>query len=185
MIYVTHDQVEAMTMGDRICVMELGRIKQVDTPSNLYDHPANSFVAGFIGSPSMNLVDAKLAFEDGTCYADTENMHLRLPDEIGQQVKSYDGKEIYLGIRPEHINSRMATKEATDNFFKTEIFVVENMGNEVYVYFTPGKTQYIARADPGLPLRPGDVHEMWFDTRYVHLFDRETTENLIQKPKTE
>ncbi len=184
MIYVTHDQVEAITMGDRICVMELGRIKQVDSPTNLYNRPANTFVAGFIGSPSMNLVEAKLTFDDGTCYANTDHMHLRLPDEIGHKVKHYDGKPIHLGIRPEHISSRLANKEATDNFFKTEVFVVENMGNEVYVYFTPGNNQYIARADPGLQIKSGDVHEMWFDTHHVHLFDRETKENLIHSPKT-
>jgi multiple sugar transport system ATP-binding protein len=185
MIYVTHDQVEAMTMGARICVLELGRIKQVDTPTNLYNYPANTFVAGFIGSPSMNLVEAKMTFENGTCYVDTQNIHLRLPDEIGQKVKGYDGKEIVFGIRPEHIRSKATNKEAVDNFFKTEVFVVENMGNEVFVYFTPGNHQYVARADPKMMIRSGDRPEMWFDTRFVHLFDRITKENLIHKPKTE
>jgi multiple sugar transport system ATP-binding protein len=111
-------------------------------------------------------------------------MHLRIPDAIGEKVKEYDGKDIFLGIRPEHITSRMAAEEATDNYFKTEVYVVENMGNEVYVYFTPGNNQYIARADPTLMLRSGDVHEMWFDTRHVHLFDGETTENILHRPKT-
>jgi len=184
MIYVTHDQVEAMTMGDRICVMELGRIKQVDTPTNLYNFPANTFVAGFIGSPSMNLIEARLTFENGVCYADTQNMHLRLPDEIGRKVKTYDGKEVFLGIRPEHITSKMANKEAIDNFFKAEVLVVENMGNEVFIYFTLDNNQYIARSDPSIRIKSGDRHEMWFDTRYVHLFDRKTKQNLIHKPKT-
>ena len=187
MIYVTHDQVEAMTMGDRICVMELGRIKQVDTPTNLYNYPANTFVAGFIGSPSMNLIEAGLTFENGTCYADTQNMHLRLPDEIGRKVKAYDGKEVFLGIRPEHITSKMVNKvnkEASDNFFKAEVLVVENMGNEVFIYFSIDNNQYIARSDPSIQIRPGDAHEMWFDTQHVHIFDRKTTQNLIYKPKT-
>jgi multiple sugar transport system ATP-binding protein len=183
MIYVTHDQVEAMTMGDRICVMELGRIKQVDTPTNLYSYPANTFVAGFIGSPSMNLVEAKITFENGTCFADTQNMHLRLPDEIGQNVKDYDGKDIFIGIRPEHITPRTATQTAKDNFFKTEVFVVENMGNESYIYFTPGNNQYIAKADSDMRVKSGDRHDMWIDTRHVHLFDRTTKENLLYKPK--
>lgn len=183
MIYVTHDQVEAMTMGDRICVMEEGRIKQVDTPTNLYKYPANTFVAGFIGSPSMNLVEAKLTFENDTCYADTRNMHLRLPDEIGKKVKQYDGKDVFFGIRPEHISSRLAVKEPPDNFFKSEVYVVENMGNEKYVYFSPGKNQYIARSGPEIQVKSGDMHEMWFDTRHVHLFDHDTKENLIHQPK--
>ncbi|MGD9212505.1 MAG: sn-glycerol-3-phosphate ABC transporter ATP-binding protein UgpC [Desulfobacteraceae bacterium] len=185
MIYVTHDQVEAMTMGNRICVMELGKIKQVDTPTNLYKYPANTFVAGFIGSPSMNLVEAKLKFENNECYADTQNLHLRLPAEIGQKVKQYDGKDIFLGIRPEHINSRSTSKEVSDNFFKTEVFVVENMGNEMFIYFTPGNNQYIARFDPQIQVKSGDMHEMWFDTRYIHLFDRKTKENLLHQPKIE
>ena len=182
MVYVTHDQVEAMTMGDRICVMALGRIKQVDTPTNLYDYPANTFVAGFIGSPAMNLVEAEMKFENGTCYVNTQNMHLRLPDEIGHKVKDYNGKDISIGIRPEHITPRIANNEAKDNFVKTEVFLVENMGNEVYVHFTPGNHQYIARTDPSIKIRAGDTHEMWFNTRHAHLFDRETTANLIYKP---
>jgi multiple sugar transport system ATP-binding protein len=185
MVYVTHDQVEAMTMGDRICVMALGKIKQVDTPTNLYDYPANIFVAGFIGSPSMNLVEVKMKFENSICYVDTQNMHLRLPEEIGRKVKDYDGKDIFMGIRPEHITSRTVNKEAENNFVKTEVSLVENMGNEVYVHFTPGNHQYIARADPGIKVKAGDTHEMWFDTHHVHLFDRETTENLIYRPAHE
>ncbi|MGD9369556.1 MAG: sn-glycerol-3-phosphate ABC transporter ATP-binding protein UgpC [Desulfobacteraceae bacterium] len=184
MIYVTHDQVEAMTMGDRICVMELGRIKQVDTPANLYNYPANTFVAGFIGSPAMNLVEAKIGFDGKVCCVRTENMKLRLPDDIGRELTGCNGKAVFLGIRPEHINSRQASPAATHNFFKTEVLVVEHMGHEAYVYFTPGKNQYIARIDPGIEVRPGDIHEMWFDTRHVHLFDRETTSNLVHRLKT-
>ncbi|NNF99151.1 MAG: sn-glycerol-3-phosphate ABC transporter ATP-binding protein UgpC [Desulfobacteraceae bacterium] len=185
MIYVTHDQVEAMTMGDRICVMELGRIKQVDTPTNLYRYPANTFVAGFIGSPSMNIVSARLNFDGDTCYVDSQNLHLRIPDDIGKKVRQYDGKAIYFGIRPEHIHARETNPEAADNFFNMEVSVVENMGNEVYLYFTPGNSQYIARIDPDIPVRSGDSHEMWLDTNYIHLFDGETKENLIYKPKTQ
>lgn len=184
-IYVTHDQVEAMTMGDRICVMDKGRIKQVDTPENLYKYPANTFVAGFIGSPAMNLFQATLNFENHICYANTENLHLKLPEEIGQQLRAYDGRDIFLGLRPEHISSRAVAKEVPDNFFKTEILVVENMGNEKYIYFTPGKNQYIARCDPEIKITSGESHEMWFDTRYIHLFDYKTEENILHRPKTE
>jgi multiple sugar transport system ATP-binding protein len=184
MIYVTHDQVEAMTLGDRICVMELGRIKQVDTPAHLYKYPADTFVAGFIGSPSMNLVEAKIGFDGQVCHVRTATMELRLPGEIGRELAGCHGKEVFFGIRPEHIGSRQANPEARDNFVRTEVLVVENMGNEAYVYFTPGKNQYIARVDPGIQVRPGDLHDMWFDTRHVHLFDRKTASTLIHPPET-
>ena len=111
-------------------------------------------------------------------------MELRLPDDIGRELAGCHGKEVFFGIRPEHIGSRQANPEAMDNFVRTEVLVVENMGNEAYVYFTPGKNQYIARVDPGIQVRPGDLHDMWFDPRHVHLFDRKTASTLIHPPKT-
>ncbi len=178
-IYVTHDQVEAMTMGDRICVMDLGRIKQVDTPANLYHHPANTFVAGFIGSPAMNLAEATLNFDGGQCHANTGHLRLKLPEELSRNLKDRDQKEVFLGIRPEHIHSPAQDKQATENYVRAEILMVENLGNEAYVYFTPGRRQYVARIDPDVAVRAGEVHGMWFDTRHVHLFDRQTGDNLI------
>jgi multiple sugar transport system ATP-binding protein len=184
MIYVTHDQVEAMTMGDRICVLEYGKIKQVDTPTNLYNFPANNFVAQFIGSPGMNLVDAYLVYDNGAFYAQTQNMRLRIPEATGKAAEAYIDKEIVFGLRPECICSHTVHEDAQDNFYKTEVYVVENMGNDMFVYFSPGKSQYIARLDAGIRVSSGDVHEMWFDTSTCHLFDKETGDNIVHRPKT-
>jgi multiple sugar transport system ATP-binding protein len=160
MIYVTHDQVKAMTLGDRICVMDQGRVKPVDAPANLYHHPDNTFVAGFIGSPAMNLVPATLGFEDRGCHAETAHMRLTLPEAVARQLKHFDEKEIFLGIRPEHIHSRMENRSATENCCQSDVLLVENMGSESYVYFSPGQHEYIARIDSALGVRAGDVHEM-------------------------
>lgn len=179
MIYVTHDQVEAMTMGDRICVMELGRIKQVDTPIKLYNEPANKFVAGFIGSPSMNIVDGNLIEENGEAYVITsDNIKLRLPKEKAAKVKGHMGKEVWFGIRPEHIGSHETHPNEKDNYIKAEVYVVEQMGNEVFVYFSPGKNQYISRLESGVRVQSGEQYELWFDMSKCHLFDKDTEENI-------
>ena len=179
MIYVTHDQVEAMTMGDRICVMELGVIKQVDTPINLYNKPANKFVAGFIGSPSMNIVEAKLIKEGDTTYVLTENTKLRLPEEKAKKVEKYIGKDVWFGIRPENIGSHETHPDETDNYVESEVYVVEQMGNEVFVYFSPGKNQYIARlGSEGVTVKSGEKYELWYDMSKCHIFDKETEENI-------
>ena len=179
MIYVTHDQVEAMTMGDRICVMELGKIKQVDTPINLYNRPQNKFVAGFIGSPSMNIIEAKITAEGETLFADLgDGMKLRLPAAKAEKVKGHVGKDVWFGIRPEHIGSYETHPNEKDNYIKAEVYVVEQMGNEVFVYFSPGKSQYIARLDASVNAKSGEKYELWFDTNECHIFDKETEENI-------
>lgn len=179
MIYVTHDQVEAMTMGDRICVMELGRIKQVDTPLNLYNAPANKFVAGFIGSPSMNLVNGVVLKEEDEIFVKIEeNLKLRLPKDKAKKVEKYVGKEVWFGIRPEHIGSRETHPDQKDNYVKAEVYVVEQMGNEVFVYFSPNKNQYIARLESGVRAVSGEKYELWFDTTKCHIFDKETELNV-------
>ena len=179
MIYVTHDQVEAMTMGDRICVMELGKIKQVDTPINLYNKPKNKFVAGFIGSPSMNIIEAKIVVGGDTTFAELgDGMKLRLPEEKAAKVKAYAGKEVWFGIRPEHIGSQETHPNEKDNYINAEVYVVEQMGNEVFVYFSPGKAQYIARLDASVNAKSGEKYELWFDTNECQIFDKETEENI-------
>ncbi len=138
MIYVTHDQVEAMTMGDRICVLNYGKIMQVDTPLNLYHKPANKFVAGFIGSPAMNFVDGVIEEnEDGIIFIFGNSKHVVLPKEMGENVKSHIGKKVILGIRPENIGNKVSHPEGEKiNFFKGQVSVVEHMGNEEFLYFT-------------------------------------------------
>ncbi len=179
MIYVTHDQVEAMTMGDRICVMELGRIRQVDTPINLYNRPANKFVAGFIGSPAMNMVDAVIVKEGETTFAQlADGIKLRLPADKAEKVKDYIGKSVIFGIRPEHIGSHETHPNEKDNYIESEVYIVEQMGNEVFVYFSNGATQYIARLESGVNAKSGQKYELWFDTTKCHIFDKETEQNI-------
>lgn len=180
MIYVTHDQVEAMTMGDRICVLEFGKIKQVDTPLNLYNRPANKFVAGFIGSPAMNLVEAELISKNGELYIAANDLELRLPKSKVEKVKKYVGKKIWFGMRPEHIGSHETHPDEKDNYVKSRVYVVEQMGNEVYVYFSPGKNQYISRLSSELvsTVKSGDMYELWFDMDKCHIFDYETEQNI-------
>lgn len=179
MIYVTHDQVEAMTMGDRITVMELGIIKQVDSPVNLYNRPKNKFVATFIGSPSMNILDCKLEDKNGSIVAVTkDNVELELPESKASKVKDYIGKDVLLGIRPEDITSHESHKERKANYIKSQVYVVEQMGNEVFVYFTTGTDQCIARLDPTVSVQSGQEHELWFDLEKAHIFDKESDENV-------
>jgi multiple sugar transport system ATP-binding protein len=183
MIYVTHDQVEAMTMGSRICVMDRGRIKQVAKPITLYNNPANTFVGGFIGSPAMNLVEARILRENGDFFVKTADLQLRLNRKnVSQKVEPYVGKKVLFGIRPDHIISHSARQEEPDNYVNCEVVFVEHMGNDLYVYFTAGVHQYIARLDPNINLQPGEVHPLWFDTQQCHLFNIDTQENILQAP---
>ncbi len=179
MIYVTHDQVEAMTMGDRICVLEHGVIKQVDTPINLYSKPKNRFVAGFIGSPSMNILSGKLV-EDGDKLAVViDGTTFYLPKEKGEKVKEYIGKDIWFGIRPENIGSYEVNLNK-EELVNGKISIVEQMGNEEFVYFTINETQYSARfSSEGIKeTGNGKDYKFWFDMEKCHIFDKETDENI-------
>lgn len=135
MLYVTHDQVEAMTMGDRICVMNFGKIMQVDTPLNLYSYPRNKFVAGFIGSPSMNFIRGKLINNNDSIVMKVGEIELTLPKDKASKVKNHLGEKVWLGIRPEHINLK---KENDIVAIDATIDVIEHMGNESCVYFDFG-----------------------------------------------
>jgi multiple sugar transport system ATP-binding protein len=179
MIYVTHDQVEAMTMGSRICVMEQGRIKQVDTPINLYSNPSNIFVAGFIGSPSMNLVESSLIKDNGFFSIKTSDMTLTLPSSIGGKVENYVGRKLLFGLRPDHIYSVQARPEEKSNYVDCDIIFIENMGNDLFVYFSAGANQYVARLAPNINIDSGEAHRFWFDCNSCHLFDMETRESIL------
>ena len=178
MIYVTHDQVEAMTMGDRITVMKAGRIMQVDTPLNLYHYPANKFVAGFIGSPTMNLIDGVLKEKEGSVYIDIDGAEIRLSKEKGEKVKGHLGKKVTFGIRPENIS----VAENEDEVSKVgEISVVEQMGNEEYIYFTLNGHQMTCRINiehVGDSVSKKGQRVFKFDTEKAHIFDTETEENI-------
>jgi len=174
-IYVTHDQVEAMTMGTRIAVLKDGFLQQVDTPQNLYDVPANIFVAGFIGSPSMNFFDATLIEENGTIYADCRDFRLTIPDSRTQVYKLYLGKEVVLGIRPEHVHDPdYQPPGITPSLVEAKVDVLELMGNEVITFFDLPHTSFLGRFDPRTKVTVGMTKAAAFDMSRVHLFDKQT-----------
>ncbi len=148
MIYVTHDQVEAMTMGDRITVLNEGAIQQVDTPINLYNNPANRFVAGFIGSPSMNFLPATLQGEDSDYYVDGEGFHLKLPETKYDSLASLEGEKVIFGIRPEDISDRLFVPDAdADTVAEVEVEVIEPLGADAYLQLNLGGKSITARVE--------------------------------------
>ncbi len=176
-IYVTHDQTEAMTLGTRIVVMKDGVMQQVDTPINLYSSPANLFVAGFIGSPQMNFMDAAVSEEGDSVALKIQDILFPLPAGKAKALKDggYVGKDVIAGIRPEHVDDAafcdLADKSAS---FTAKINVYELMGAEVYLYFDFGGTQMTARVDPRTTGRTGDELKFVMDMEKLHLFDKET-----------
>ncbi|MBO8163277.1 MAG: sn-glycerol-3-phosphate ABC transporter ATP-binding protein UgpC [Brevibacillus sp.] len=183
-IYVTHDQTEAMTMGDRIVVMKDGVIQQVATPSEIYNHPANQFVAGFIGSPSMNFLSGQVREEAGDVLFETNGMTIQFPNDKAQilRQKGYVGKEVTFGIRPEDIYSDNQFIEANPfrSTFEAQIDVVENMGSELYVYFTNiNETQMVARVDAREALKPKMTVTLGMDLAKCHVFDKNSEEAVF------
>ncbi len=181
-IYVTHDQTEAMTMGDRIVVMKDGFIQQVDTPQNLYDLPVNMFVAGFIGSPQMNFVDGTLIKKDGAYAVDLGKDTIAIPADktAGTDLSAYEGKAVKMGIRPENIKDDPEFLAANaDKVVTTYVDVHELMGSEVYLYLTYEDTRFTARVAPTTKSRTGDTVKVALDTKYVHLFDPETELTIL------
>jgi multiple sugar transport system ATP-binding protein len=181
MIYVTHDQVEAMTMGDRIAVMRDGILQQLDTPQNLYDHPTNMFVAGFIGSPSMNFFPSTLESEGGEVYIASEGMRLRVPQQYRQALASQAGKQIIFGLRPEDVaDVRMEQNVDQQSVVPVTVDVVEPMGSEIYLYLlTKGNQQFVARVDPMTKVEPGQEMQVVFDMSKMHAFDPTTQQTLM------
>ncbi|MDQ6637781.1 MAG: sn-glycerol-3-phosphate ABC transporter ATP-binding protein UgpC [Candidatus Dormibacteraeota bacterium] len=164
-IYVTHDQVEAMTMGDRIALMYDGVLQQVGTPSEIYDHPANLFVAGFIGSPSMNFVPVTTS--NGTAKGST--FEVQLPKPIGE-------KKGTLGFRPEALTDRVVEG---GNTLEMKVDVVERLGSDQYLYGQVGGDQVTARVDPRMNVASGDQVRLGLDIRSIHVFDAETDKALL------
>jgi len=181
-IYVTHDQTEAMTMGDRIAVLHNGRIQQVDRPLNLFNQPANLFVAGFIGSPAMNFISSSLEAQDGGLYVKADPLFLRLPDAHAAKVKGRVGRPVIFGIRPDDIYDRALNPAvaATDgNTASLSVDVTEPMGSTVYAYLTAGPHSLIADLDAETRAQDGQPLAVVFDMGKAHLFDPETEEALI------
>ncbi len=174
-IYVTHDQVEAMTMGTRIAVMNAGVLQQVDTPQNLYDYPANVFVAGFIGSPAMNFFNAKLVQVDGQVCIDTGDFIVVIPLARQEVYRSHLGKEIIFGIRPEDIHDpQFAPPGINAAGVEARVAVTELMGNEVIVYLDTEHYEFLGRFDPRTRARVGQTMRVVLDMDRMHIFDRQT-----------
>lgn len=182
MIYVTHDQVEAMTMGDRICVLKDGVIMQVDKPMNLYSKPANKFVAGFIGSPAMNIIEAELIEVDEKLYVKIGEHKFELPKSkasaVRKNTKLEGAKTIWFGLRPEDIES--ITDSHTDEYLEGEVRLLENMGSETFCYFKMGGERYIAKLDSNKlkDLSVGDKFRFTIHMTRCHIFDYETEANI-------
>jgi multiple sugar transport system ATP-binding protein len=174
-IYVTHDQTEAMTMATRIAVINKGDLQQLDTPQNLYDHPNNLFVAGFIGSPAMNFFPSKLTKEGSKFFVDTEDFKVQIPDGLTAPFKSMVGKNVVFGIRPENIHDpEFAPSNIHGEKVSSKVDVTELMGNETLLYLVSGKNTYVGRVDPRSHLRVGNQAQFIFDMDKFHIFDAET-----------
>ena len=181
-IYVTHDQTEAMTMGDRIVVMKDGFIQQVDTPQNLYDYPVNEFVAGFMGSPQMNFIDGTLG-KDGNDYTVTfGKCTIKVPAKKaeGTSIADYVGKEIVFGIRPEDVHDEPEFIAKVGGAHVTaDVEVTELMGAETYLYLNCEGSAVTARVEPTSTAKSGDKCQIAFDLNKMHLFDKETEKTFL------
>ena len=176
-IYVTHDQTEAMTLGTRIVVMKDGVIQQVDTPQNLYEKPQNLFVAGFMGSPQMNFLDATVEVKGETAYLKISDLSIPLPPAKSKKLieGGYDGKIVTFGIRPEDIyDSQMYIESSPQSVFESTVKVYELLGAEVYLYFDLEEFPITARVDPRTTSRPGDTVKFAMDVEKIHVFDKDT-----------
>ena len=180
MIYVTHDQIEAMTMGDRIVVMKDGIIQQVDEPINIYEKPLNKFVAGFIGSPPMNFLEGSIIQKNGYLFFKEKFFEVKITESMQRKLESYIGKQITLGIRPENIYDKLFFGEASkDNTLKATVEVVEPMGAEIYLYVNTGLHSLVAKVDPHQKAEVNRDLEIVFDMAKVHFFDNHTEETII------
>ena len=172
-IYVTHDQVEAMTMGDRIAVLNLGRLQQFDTPDHVYRHPVNSFVAGFIGSPSMNFFAMQIESSDGRLVLRGDSFSLPVAEQHVEALRRFAGTTLTVGVRPEHVlDRRLAGQLPAEAVIQATIDVIETLGAEQYVYLEAGGgTTLVARMPPDLTLHHGEPLEVVIPPEHLHFFD--------------
>ncbi len=181
-VYVTHDQVEAMTMATRIVVMKDGLIQQGDTPQNLYDLPVKLFVAGFIGTPQMNFVNCTLEKKGDDIYAVFGTDALKLPAEKANDpaIKDYIGMDVVMGIRPESIHDEpMYLSSMPDSIIECDVEVTELMGSEIYLYLVANEQSMTARVSARSTARAGDVIKIAIDMSRVHLFDKDTERYIV------
>ncbi|MFW5709170.1 MAG: ABC transporter ATP-binding protein [Chloroflexota bacterium] len=183
-IYVTHDQTEAMTMGTRICVLNAGELQQIDTPFNLYHNPRNVFVAGFIGSPSMNFFDATLNKDEKGLVVDTGVFALHIPAERAEPYQDHVGKKVIFGVRPEDIHDAdYQPPGITPDYLEANTDVIEQMGNEMIIYLEESGKSFIARVDPRTRARIGGRMRLVINMDNMHLFDADTEASLAYEWK--
>jgi multiple sugar transport system ATP-binding protein len=179
-IYVTHDQMEAMTMGDRIAVLKDGLLQQLDTPQRLYDNPANRFVAGFIGTPPMNFFDVTMVGENGELSVDSGLFKLRVSPRHRETLAKYAGKEVVLGLRPEDIHDKeFAPPVSFSQSMTARVDVMEAMGNEVFVHLQGPVDDFVARMDPRTSAKVGTEMACSVNMDNMHVFDKETEETIV------
>lgn len=178
-IYVTHDQIEAMTMASRIAVINKGILLQVDSPQNLYDRPSNLFVAGFIGSPAMNFFPAKLKKDNGKLFIDTGAFVIKIPPENAKPYQAHEGKNIIFGIRPENIHDpKFTPPNIHSELIEAQVDVTELMGNEIFLHMLSGQNTFVARVDPRSALRVGEKIQLAFDMDNFHIFEAESEQAI-------
>jgi multiple sugar transport system ATP-binding protein len=174
-IYVTHDQMEAMTMASRIAVINKGMLQQLDTPQMLYDHPDNMFVAGFIGSPAMNFFKARLKKGDGKLIVDAGAFSVPVPPDRNKAYQAYVDKPVVFGIRPEDIyNPVFVPPGIHAALVDMKVDMTELMGNEIFLYVVTGENTVLARVDPRTDFHIGDKVQVAFNMDKCHLFDIDT-----------
>ena len=181
-IYVTHDQTEALTMGTRIVVMKDGLIQQVDTPTSLYDKPVNMFVAGFIGSPQMNLINVTIVKTGEDIHLKFGENDVKLPEGKAKKLEGTDyiGKEVVMGIRPESMHDEAAFLESMpDSIVNAKVEVVEMLGSETLLHMFIDDVSCTARVNPRTKTRSGDIVKIAIDTNRIHLFDKETEKTIV------
>ncbi|MEO8143414.1 MAG: sn-glycerol-3-phosphate ABC transporter ATP-binding protein UgpC [Betaproteobacteria bacterium] len=172
-IYVTHDQVEAMTLGDRVVVMKDGWVQQVGEPLELYGKPANKFVAGFIGSPAMNFVDVMISDSGGALWADAAGLRLKVPPQLVERMRTHTGTRATLGVRPEALHPATGA-DPGECCFDTSVDVVEPLGNEILVNFRAGGAPMVSRVDPAVRVKAHDKIRLALDPQRVHFFNEKS-----------
>jgi multiple sugar transport system ATP-binding protein len=179
-IYVTHDQVEAMTMADRIFIMHKGALQQTGAPMDLYRKPANLFVAGFIGSPAMNFVEAKLTREADAWFIDAGEFRLRAPQSFNARLEPHAGRSVIFGVRPEDMTAHDPADGADGNSLTARADVVETLGAEIFVHLTSGARSIVCRMEaPEQPLTEGQTVGVDLKMAKTHVFDRETSQTIV------
>jgi multiple sugar transport system ATP-binding protein len=180
-IYVTHDQTEAMTMGTRIAVMKDGVLQQLDTPQNLYDNPANMFVAGFIGSPSMNFFEATVGRGNDGLVVDMGPFNLPVPASVSSKLEAHVGKSVYFGIRPENVHDEKYVPRGVEENARlsARVTVREPLGSEVYAFVENGGKEMVTRLDPRTSAAINNNISLVVDMSKMHVFDRDSEKAIV------